>query len=342
MWQQRSRVEWLKEGAHNIEVITDMVNPKVPDQMKHFFAKPYSRDEVAYALKKMPPSKAPRIDGMLAFFFQEFWHILGDDIVERQISDNIILAFETIHAMRSKMGGKSSKDCFEVGHGKSLVYECISIVSYSLIRHGAVEDDSLLFLEATPHAYRTLKRVFEIYESVAGQKINLEKLAIAFSPNTPVHLRNKVSSLLKIPIVEFHEKYLGLPTVIGKRKKDCFNGIKERLRKKLNGWKEKLLLKAGKALLIKAVAHNIPNYAMGVFKLPITFCADLNSMISKFWWKNSEYCKAGKERASSYVWRSLIWGRELLLSGLRKRIGDGQDTLDYGDAWIPRPNFFCS
>ncbi|KAH0980866.1 hypothetical protein GBA52_008043 [Prunus armeniaca] len=48
---------FAKTGGHNIEVIMDMVSPKVPDQMKHFFAKPYSRDEVAYALKKMPPSK---------------------------------------------------------------------------------------------------------------------------------------------------------------------------------------------------------------------------------------------------------------------------------------------
>ncbi|CAL8164230.1 unnamed protein product [Prunus armeniaca] len=78
----------------------------------------------------------------------------------------------------------------------------------------------------------------------------------------------------------------------------------------------------------------------GSFKLPVTFCAELNSKISKFWWKNSEYCKAGKGRVSSYVWRSLIWGRELLLNGIRKRIGDGQDTLVYGDAWIPRPTFF--
>ncbi|CAL8119961.1 unnamed protein product [Prunus armeniaca] len=264
--------------------------------MKHFFAKSYSRDEVAYALKKMPPSK-------------EYWHILGDDVVE--VCLKILNGQESVRSLN-----KTSTDLIPKIEKPEFVTQ---------YRHGAVEDDSLLFLEATPQAYRTLKRVFEIYEPVAGQKINLEKLAIAFRPNTPVHLRNEVSSLLKIPIVEFHEKYLGLPTVIGKRKKDCFNGIKERLRKKLNGWKEKLLLKAGKALLIKAVAHNIPNYAMGVFKLPITFCAYLNSMISKFWWKNSEYCKAGKERASSYVWRSLIWGRELLFSGLRKRIGDGQD-----------------
>ncbi|KAI5327143.1 hypothetical protein L3X38_026539 [Prunus dulcis] len=316
-----------------------------------------------------------------------------------------------------------------------LVFECISTVSYSLIKHGAVEDniipqrgiiqgdplspylflicakgfstllkhaelsgdikgievarrapsishlffadDSVLFLEATRHACRTLKRVFEIYEMAAGQKIDLAKSAIAFSPNTPVQLRNEVSSILAIPIVEFHEKYLGLPTVIGRKKKECFNGIKERLRKKLNIWKEKLLSKAGKALLIKAVAQSILDYAMGVFKLPVTLCADLNSMISKFWWENSEcskgiswakwvhFCFAkdeggigfrdlesfNKALVAKQCWRLLTneqtmihkvfdLGCELLLSGLRKRIGDGQETLVYGDAWIPRPNFF--
>ncbi|CAB4283740.1 unnamed protein product [Prunus armeniaca] len=34
--------------------------------MKHFLVKPYNRDEVEIALKQMPPSKAPGIDGMPA------------------------------------------------------------------------------------------------------------------------------------------------------------------------------------------------------------------------------------------------------------------------------------
>ena len=54
--------------------------------------------------------------------------------------------------------------------------------------------------------------------------------------------------------------------------------------KKLAGWKEKLLSKAGKEMLIKAVAQAILTYTMSVFKLFDSLCEDLTSMIRNFWW----------------------------------------------------------
>lgn len=128
--------------------------------------------------------------------------------------------------------------------------------------------------------------MFQIYGSAADQKINFDKSAIAFSPNPPMQLRNEVCSFLHIQSVYFHDKYLGLPTVIGWKKIECFNCIKEKLRKKLNGWKELLLSKAEKSILINAVAQCISNYAM-VFKVPVTLCAELNSMVSEFSWNSS-------------------------------------------------------
>lgn len=60
-----------------------------------------------------------------------------------------------------------------------------------------------------------------------------------------------------------------------------------RVRKKLEGWREKFLSQAGKELLLQAVVHAIPTYSMSVFKLPKTLCKQLNSLMNNFWWNQN-------------------------------------------------------
>lgn len=69
-----------------------------------------------------------------------------------------------------------------------------------------------------------------------------------------------------------------------------FSQIKDRVWRKLQGWKEKMLSIASKEILIKAVAQSIPAYTMSCFKMPGVLCRDLNSIVSNFWWgqKNQE------------------------------------------------------
>ena len=45
-----------------------------------------------------------------------------------------------------------------------------------------------------------------------------------------------------------------------------------------------LLSRAGKEMLIKAVAQSISTYTMSVFQLPMKLCDELNSMCARFWW----------------------------------------------------------
>ena len=77
---------------------------------------------------------------------------------------------------------------------------------------------------------------------------------------------------------------MGLLSLLGRNKKNTFNSINDKLRKQLAGWKEKLLSKVGKEVLIKVVAQAIPTYTMSVFKLSDSLCEDLTSMIRNFWW----------------------------------------------------------
>jgi hypothetical protein len=50
------------------------------------------------------------------------------------------------------------------------------------------------------------------------------------------------------------EKYLGLPVRVGKSKSAAFAYLKDRIWKRIQGWKEKFLSWAGKEILIKTVA----------------------------------------------------------------------------------------
>ena len=56
----------------------------------------------------------------------------------------------------------------------------------------------------------------------------------------------------------------------------------EKLAKRLARWKEKLISKAGKEILIKVVAQAIPTYTMSCFKLLDTLCEELMSIIRNF------------------------------------------------------------
>ena len=80
------------------------------------------------------------------------------------------------------------------------------------------------------------------------------------------------------------EKYLGLPMVGGKSKLNTFKGLREKITKRVLGWKEKYISKAGREILIKTVAQAIPTYTMGMFKIPKALCDTINFTLVKYWW----------------------------------------------------------
>ena len=81
-----------------------------------------------------------------------------------------------------------------------------------------------------------------------------------------------IKDTIRVPIVQHYEKYLGLPSFVGQKKKECFDNIKQQVWKKLQGWEGKLLSQAGREILIKAVAQALPTYSMSCFKLPVGLC----------------------------------------------------------------------
>ena len=101
-------------------------------------------------------------------------------------------------------------------------------------------------------------------------------------------MQQEIKNLLGVGVTINYEKYLGLPSFVGRAKKQSFSYIRERIRHKIQGWKEPLLLQEGREVLIKVVLQSMPTFTMACFKLPKSLCKDIKSLIRKFWWGYKE------------------------------------------------------
>jgi hypothetical protein len=98
-----------------------------------------------------------------------------------------------------------------------------------------------------------------------------------------------------------NEKYLGMPSDVGRSKSGAFKYLKDSIWKKIQGWLEQLLAVGGKEVLIKLVAQAIPTFSMSCFRLPRGLCQAINSMLRKFWWG----CKEGKRKTAWVLWETM-------------------------------------
>ncbi|BFG35167.1 hypothetical protein CerSpe_214410 [Prunus speciosa] len=118
------------------------------------------------------------------------------------------------------------------------------------LSHLFFADDSLLFLKVTEENCAAIERILKSYCQASGQVVNFEKSSIYFSPNTPQQLREKVGNILHVCTTDNPGKYLGLPTMWGRSKREALNFVKERILRKWRAGSRNFLLRlVGKSLL---------------------------------------------------------------------------------------------
>ncbi|KAH9754587.1 putative reverse transcriptase/RNA-dependent DNA polymerase [Citrus sinensis] len=69
-----------------------------------------------------------------------------------------------------------------------------------------------------------------------------------------------------------------------------------------------------------------------------------NSLVSKVlrarYFRSCSFLDAKPGSNPSFIWRSILWGRQVIQKGARWRIGNGSNILVYKENWIPRPDTF--
>jgi hypothetical protein len=126
------------------------------------------------------------------------------------------------------------------------------------------------------------------YEKASGQAINYSKSEVYFSRNTPTNIKDQISGILGVNEVMGTGRYLGMPSMIGRNKKAMFGYLRDRMWKKIQSWSGKHLSKAGREVLVKAVAQAIPAYCMSTILLPESLGDELEKMINSFWWGSNK------------------------------------------------------
>lgn len=155
------------------------------------------------------------------------------------------------------------------------------------ISHLLFADDCMIFTQASKKGADRVAAILDQYNKGSGQLVNKNKSAVFFSPTCQQEMKDVVLSSLQIPNEALGEKYLGLPTSVGRGCADAFKYVPARARSFVGGWAEKSLSCAAREVLLKANVQSVPTYPMSCFKLSPVIRRKLTSTVSNYWWGSS-------------------------------------------------------
>nr|XP_023919081.1 uncharacterized protein LOC112030645 [Quercus suber] len=350
-----SVLSWLNSGTipHPLNHTFITLIPKIQNPVNVSDYRPISLCNVLY--KIFSKVLANRLKRILPSIISEHQSAFTKN---RLISDNILVAYESLHYMNNMRTGKTGYMAVKLDMSKAydrvewvylenvmrklgfcerwigLIMVCIKTVTYSILvngepqgliqptrgirqgdplspflfllctegLHGLIQhsvrmgelrglsisrngpklthllfaDDSLLFCRSTIEECRKILEILEIYEEGSGQKVNKNKTAIFFSQSTPEATKVEIKEALGLQEIVQYDKYLGLPSLVGRRKKE-----------------------------------------------------------TRFF-PNCSIMEAKESSTGSYAWRSILHGRNVLLRGCRWRVGNGRSVHIWQSKWLPR------
>lgn len=88
-----------------------------------------------------------------------------------------------------------------------------------------------------------------------GQAINFDKSGIFFSNNVSPKYRDALSNVLGIHKPFSSGKYLRLPSMVERRKREVFLFLNDKVWARIQNWRKRPLSKAGKEILVKFVGQ---------------------------------------------------------------------------------------
>ncbi|RVW66266.1 LINE-1 retrotransposable element ORF2 protein [Vitis vinifera] len=154
-----------------------------------------------------------------------------------------------------------------------------------MVSHLLFADDTILFCEASKDQLTHLGWTLAWFEAASGLRINLAKSELI--PIGEIDNIEEMAVELGCRIGSFSVKYLGLPLGARHKALSTWDGVEERIRRRLARWKRQYLSKGGRITLIKSTLASIPMYQMSIFRMPKRMGLLNKALLGKWIWRFS-------------------------------------------------------
>ncbi|GJX99908.1 RNA-directed DNA polymerase, eukaryota [Tanacetum coccineum] len=195
-------------------------------------------------------------------------------------------------------------------------YKGISLSASFMISHLFYADDAVFVGEWSSSNIITIANVLKCFYLASGLKINFHKSKL-MGVGVNLDEVNRAASMVGCSTFTSPFKYLGVKVGGNMSRISSWDEVINKVSTRLSKWKLKTLSIGGRLTLIKSVLTSIPLYHMSIFKVLLGVLNKLEAIRRNFF--NGVECS--EKRLHGLV-------------GIRKKVGNGENTSFWDENWL--------
>ncbi|XP_062094098.1 uncharacterized protein LOC133800152 [Humulus lupulus] len=200
------------------------------------------------------------------------------------------------------------------------------------VSHLFFADDSIMFLNVDTDECRALKDILLCYTTASGQMINFSKSEVCFGSKVDDGAKKEIADIFEVKITDHFESIHSIAA------KFWWGSSEKRRRIHWCKWEVLCKRKFRGGLGFKDMElFNKAMLAKQCWRLERSPDSLVAKVLKYSYHSNCEFLHAKMGSAPSFIWRSLLWGRQIIEAGARWRIGSGEEVRIVEDKWLPRP-----
>lgn len=144
-------------------------------------------------------------------------------------------------------------------------------------------DDLLVLTTGGLDDLRIIKLILYIFEGLSGLKTNFAKTCL-YSSEIGVLPHVDAAATLNCQVGHLPILYLGVPIAGRRPRRQDWEGLIQKVRRRLSTWKSQHLSLGGRLIMVNSVLSALPTFWMSIFRLPCWVIKTLDRIRRDFLW----------------------------------------------------------